>query len=359
MKRIAVGLIAFTVLAVAYPVFGCTGFAVYRGQPIYGMNFDYPETEIRLMIEEGEGTELFTMQFQQGDGFASTVGMNASGLFASSQMQFPEQTGQSSRGADELFFFELFNCIRSCGSVADVLDFVENKRLRQWSGVTLHNLMADAAGNAFIAEAGREQNEFSPIDGDFIVMTNFKNFDFKDKTLDQVYGAGADRYVTACEYIDENLEGFGIDQAFETLRLTTQEGSYPTLCSMVFAPKEQSVYVVLHRDFDRIWKISIPDSTIETDRGFDTDMRFYIPQDGVMASDLIDGNIAAYEIYAGPEESDATAVETDDGTVQADTGEEAADSTGSPGWYWVAGTSIALAVVLTIGILIRKRRKAA
>lgn len=356
MKGIATVLIASAVLMTACPVFGCTGFAVYGGQPVYGMNFDYPATEIRLMIEEGDGTDYFTMQMQQESGFLPTVGMNDKGLFATTQMQYPEQTGQSSRGADELFFHELFGCIRSLGTVADVLEFVGDKRLRHWSGVTLHSLMADADGGAMIAEAGRERNEFLPMDGGFIVMTNFKNSDFKDKELTQIYGAGADRYAAAYRYIGENIEDFGIDQAFEALRLTTQEGSYPTLCSMVFAPEEQSVYAVFHRDFDRVWKVSIPDGTVETYRGFAQDMKCGIPGDGVTASDLMEGNLAACEPYDGPEETDAGAVEADTGTGETGAEEAGADNPVS-GWYW-AVVVLAAALILGIGVLVRNKRKA-
>ena len=351
MKKLAVVLIVLAGLCIACPVFGCTGFAVYGETPIYGMNFDYPPTELKWVAWREDDTGVFAMFLQTEDGgFLPTVGMNDQGLFSSVQMQYPQEAGRRSRGENDLYISELLDCLNDYGSVDDVLGMLDGKRLIQWPDITLHTLLADAAGNALIAEAGETHNEIIPMTGDFIVMTNFKNADFRDQPYDRVTGVGADRYKTASHYIREQ-DGFGIDQAFETLRLTTQGGSYPTLCSMVFAPEEQSVYVALSRDFDHIWKVSIADSTIETYWGFDEDLKFYIPEDGVTASDLMAGDFAAYKVYTGPEEASAV-------TGDTDAGAEEADSTGSPipGWYWAAGILLTLAVVVMIGILVRKRR---
>jgi len=346
MKRITGILLMFAVLMIACPVFACTGFAVYGGEkPIYGMNFDYPQTELRLTVTENRCQRYFAMEFFDGNGFQPTVGMNDRGLFTSLQMQIPEQTGQNRHTAEELFVHELLSCIRSYGSVEGVLEFVGDRRLVQWNGVTLHALVADAGGGAMIAEAGREQNEFLPIGGDFIVMTNFQNAKFKDKSYKQVYGPGEDRYITAYAYIDENAGDFGLTQAFEALRLTAQDGRSPTLCSMVFDPEERCVYAAIHRDFEKIWKINIPEKSIETYRGFDTDMKFHIPKDGVIVSDLTAENLAAYEVYTEPNPDTGvsnTAEKNMDGSVSV--------------WYWMAA-ALAAAVLLSIGILVRNRRK--
>ena len=341
MKRMISVLIVFAVLAIAYPAFGCTGFAVYGEHPIYGMNFDYPQTEIRLVAGNDGDISFFAMFLQTADGgFPPTVGMNGRGLFSSVQMQYPAETGQDSRGEDGVYVSELLDCILEYGTVDDVLLLLDEKRLVQWPDITLHTLLADAEGNALIAEAGEKRNEIIPMTDNFIVMTNFKNSYFRGQPYDRVTGVGADRYRAACQYIRENQESFGIDQGFEALSQTIQGGDYPTLCSMVFTPEEQSVYVALHRDFDRIWKISIPDSTIETYRGFEKDMKCYIPEDGVTASDLMDGDLAAYETYAGAEE--------------ADTG-----SADSPTLVWYRAAAIlAAAALLAIGVLVRRRRKA-
>ncbi len=70
--------------------YACTSFAVYSAETWYGMNFDYPEVELRFTLNRAGELKLFQMEFRQGDGFVPTVGMNSAGLFASCQMLYPE-----------------------------------------------------------------------------------------------------------------------------------------------------------------------------------------------------------------------------------------------------------------------------
>lgn len=289
------------VLAVSYctinPVFSCTSFAVYSEEAVYGMNFDFPETELRFVVEQGNDMNVFFMQFKEGNSYQPTVGMNEKGLFASIQMQYPQITGQNGRGSDELFVPELAGYIGEHNHVKDVLQALERKTLVQLRDLTLHNLLADPEENAVITEVGENGNELLPCSGNFIVMTNFKNSDFKDKPYDKITGTGADRYIKVYNYISENMEHFDSDKALEGLKMTVQHKSFPTLSSMVFVPSEKCVYVALHRNFDKLWKISIADKTIETFKGFDINLKYRIPQKGILASDLIHDNYEKVEPY--------------------------------------------------------------
>jgi hypothetical protein len=358
MKKIVILLIVFALLACACPAYACTGFAVYGDTPIYGMNFDYPLTEVRLAIDQNSSIAYFAMEFEQEDGFVSTVGMNGQGLFSTLQMQYPEAAGRQERGGDELFVPELLYMIGEYATVDDLMRSVGDRRLLQWSGVTLHSLLADPTGSALIAEAGDTQNEIMPMEGNFIVMTNFTNADFRDTPYDQINGVGAGRYITACEYIQENQDGFGIDEALACLQATTQEGGYPTLCSMAFAPEEQCVYVALHRDFDAIWKISIPGKTIETYRGFDEQLTFKIPDDGVLASDLMHGSYDKYDPVQEPEEIGTEETSAQAGEVPAE--DAAADNAAgqSQGLMYVAIVLAAAAIAASSMVMQKKRREA-
>lgn len=340
MKKLVIFVIVIGVLALPSPALACTSFAFYGGDtPVYGMNFDYTPVAVRLSIEESGGPAYFSMQFAQGGRFSSTAGMNEDGLFTTLQMQFPELSGQDDCSIDELLVPEIYDCVGRYATVDDVLGFLEGKRLRQWSGVTLHSLLADATGSAVIAEAGDEENEFTPIDGDYIVMTNFKNADYRDVPYDEAVGIGADRYVTAWEYIRDHRDDFGVEQALECLRSAAQGGDYATRCSMVCVPGESAVYVALERDFDHIWKISIPERSIETYRGYGESMKFMIPGDGVPASALMDGDYAGLTPYEEAEPASAGEAPANQGLL-------------------IAALILAAVVIVASGVTMQKRRRA-
>jgi len=296
-------LILMVVFCTIYPAYACTSFAVYSDEPVYAMNFDYPETELRLVVEESKKMNVFFLQFMQGGRYQSTAGMNEKGLFTALQMQYPQLSGQSSRSGDEMFIYELAWSIDSNENVEDAMKALGNKRLVQMKGLTLHTMLADPEGNAVIAEAGIDGNELIPITDDFIVMTNFKNSDYKDIAYDKIPGIGSDRYIKAYEYISGNRDSFHFENALEGLKMNVQDGgSFPTLSSIVFVPAEKYAYIALHRDFDRLWKVSVEDKTIETFRGFEKHVKIQIPKNGVLASDLMNGN---YEKYKLIDESDS------------------------------------------------------
>ena len=130
-------------------------------------------------------------------------------------------------------------------------------------------------------------------------MTNFKNSDYKDVPYNKVAGIGSDRYKMLYKYILDNKENFDINDALKGLKMTAQDGryGYPTLCSMVFEPKTNSIYVALNRNFDKLWMISIDNKTIETYKGFEKKMKFHMPKEGVIASDLLNENYKNYKPY--------------------------------------------------------------
>lgn len=287
------------------PALACTSFAVYAQEPIYGMNFDWYNSEFRFIVPEeslssGENLEIFILGFDYYGSPVSTLMMSNDLLVATQELR-PTQPGKSeltNLPADEILVNDLLRQVLLIQmqepnlDVPEVLNSIRDKKLVQWEKMSSHTLIADPHGNAAILEVGEVENNVLPITGDFIVMTNFPNSDFLGKSYDQVAGTGADRYITAHEYIDQHLDSFDIDHAFEALKRTTQTN---TLCSMVFAPEENYVYVALNRDFDKLWKISITDRTMETYRGFKKKVRLHIPDDGIIGADLLAGNYSDYQ----------------------------------------------------------------
>jgi hypothetical protein len=300
VRKFLFGITAFLLFSITVPIppdretcgcaplspFGCTSFAVYADEILYGMNFDYPEVEIRFSIHDHNAMKVFWMEFQQGEGFGATVGMNSEGLFASCQMLFPERESGTKSNERDVYAWEVFDeALFGFASVAEVNEFISERRVIDWV-VTLHDLFADVHGDAMVVEVGDQENVITRIEDDFIVMTNFPNADFSDASYAEVEGVGADRYKLAYEHILNNLETFDVETGLEVLERAVSTADYATLSSMVFDPGTGEVYIALDRDFTRIWKVSIGDETIETHAGFDRFESMKLDASGVLASDL-------------------------------------------------------------------------
>lgn len=264
----------------------CTSFAVYSGETIYGMNFDYPEVEVRLRVRSEGDLRIFELEFQKDGLFIPTVGMNSAGLFASCQLQFPEASPARPSGPNPLFVPHAFRmAISRYRTVSEVLEFFEDRTLAYW-WQTLHNLYADRNRDAVVAEVGEGVNRLTSIEGDFIVMTNFPNADFAGLPLTEINGVGADRYRIAHQAIAADLQSFTWEKAFVVLRKTASSGYWPTLCSLVLGPERGEIYVALNREYDRIWKISLNAATIEPLFGPNEGKASELPPGGILASEL-------------------------------------------------------------------------
>ena len=266
--------------------FACTSFAVYTDQPLYGMNFDYPEVDVRFTITTSGDKKIFQMEFMQEGEFVPTVGMNNAGLFASCQMLFPEVEPSAGSEGKDVYTWQVYReALSNFNSVADVYAYLQDRRVLHW-GVTLHDLIADEAGDAMVVEVGEKENLITLMEGDFLVMTNFPVAEYQGGSYKDVEGAGADRYIAAYENIQENPSAFQVNQALETLELALSGGEWPTQASMVFDPLMDEVFIALKGDFTRIWKVSIEDEIIETHAGFGEAFQMPFGPSGVLASDL-------------------------------------------------------------------------
>jgi len=185
------------------PVEACTSFAVYEGKTLYGMNFDFQDTNLLFSVETVNGIKAFSMAFQAGDEFVPTVRMNSYGLFLSEQMQFPEMEKIKELKGNQYYIGDVGPKVATYENIASVLNFIGDKQLVN-RNVTVHHLIADTAGEAAVVEAGDTSNRVVKMDGNYIVMTNFTQADFVGKLTSQINGTGSDRYKTACDILESN-----------------------------------------------------------------------------------------------------------------------------------------------------------
>jgi hypothetical protein len=148
-------------------------------------------------------------------------------------------------------------------------------------------LFADTKGNAIVSETDNNENIIVGMDHDFIVMANFANNSLAGKHCEEAVGVGAERYKIAHDYLSKNKNDFNVDKGLELLGMAyCQDPGCSTLCSMVFHPRTNSIYIALNLNFERVWKVSLGDGVLETHSGYDKYSQIHLGSEGILSADL-------------------------------------------------------------------------
>ena len=269
----------------------CTSFSVYsQEKAIYGMNFDAEEIDLKLKVNSYNDLNLFYFSGLLDNKYRDIAGFNSEGLFICTQAVEYSSGFKSSCNENDWFAFDIFDeALKKTRKTSEFFEIL-NKRVISYPrnplfpDLGLHTIIADKTGDAFILEEGNDTNIVSPSHNDFIIMTNFPNGDFKDVNYNKVYGIGADRYIYAHEYIQNNIHSFGINEAFEVLNKTSQMN---TLCSIVYEPLKNEIYISFKKDLSKKWKISIIEKTIQSLDGFLSNNKIQFTNEEILVKDLI------------------------------------------------------------------------
>lgn len=268
----------------------CTSFAVYApDNMIYGMNFDTDEIDLKLRVLSYKDRNIFYFSGLIGGNYRDVAGFNSEGLFICTQAVQYSPGIHSSCDVNDWTAFAIFDdVLKNCRKASEFMEILKKRNISYprnplFPDLDLHTMIADQTGDAFILEVGKEENVISPIKNKFVVMTNFPNGDFKDVDYDKVYGIGADRYICAHEYIQNHLHSFGVHEAFEALSNTHRED---TLCSIVYVPIKNEIYISFKKDFSKKWMISLSDKTIQSLNGVFSNNIIHITGEEVLVKDL-------------------------------------------------------------------------
>ena len=269
----------------------CTSFAVYsQEKAIYGMNFDAAEIDLKLKVNSYNDMNLFYFSGLLDNKYGDIAGFNSEGLFICTQAVEYGPGFKSSCNENDWFAFDIFDeALKKTRKTSEFFEIL-NKRVISYPrnplfpDLGLHTIIADKTGDAFILEEGNDTNIVSPNHNDFIIMTNFPNGYFKEANYNKVYGIGADRYICAHESIHNNIHSFGIKEAFEVLSKTSQEN---TLCSIVYEPLKNEIYISFKKDLSKKWKISIIEKTIQSLDGFLNNNKIQFTNEEIFVKDLI------------------------------------------------------------------------
>jgi len=285
----------------------CTSFAVYYDRPIYGMNMDDPERERKFKITtlkcnkkcndkrlcekcilKNSNVIRFHCQIKNGNSFLENACMNNFGVFSNYQILVPNNEIKLDKPKLSIPIGKIFYQSQVYSKdINDIIDIIGNKTIYSNFKSGLHNMFADKNGNAFILERSEKGNELNFLKDNFILMTNFPIYEFVGKPYLKVIGVGEDRYKIAYKEIKNHKKNFDFIQGFKILeKAKNTSKKCPTVCSMIFDPIELNVYIALFGVFDKIWKISILNNTIETYKGFNKQCNFKLGPKGILSSQL-------------------------------------------------------------------------
>lgn len=269
----------------------CTSFAVYsQKRAVYGMNFDTDEIDLKLKVSSYQDMSIFVFSSLMENKYRDIAGCNSEGLFICTQAVEYGPDFKSSCDENDWYAFTIFDeALKQTRNTSEFFELL-NKRVISYPrnplypNLGLHTMIADKTGSALILEEGNGTNTVTPIDNDFIIMTNFPNGDFKESNGNKVYGLGSERYICAHDYITNKMHCFGVNEAFEVLSKTSQKN---TLCSIVYEPLNNEIYISFKKDLSKVWKISIIEKTIQSMDGFLNNNKIQFTNEDMFVNDLI------------------------------------------------------------------------
>lgn len=267
----------------------CTSFVVYADRPLYGMNFDFPDVELKFEIRSGQWGKGFYLCFLWDGRSPAVSGVNAAGLFSAAQIlvaPFEVVTR-----ADETLVSpsEVFTRALDTGQrVDDVLKILAGRRLGYTTERKGHQLYADRFGEACVLEPGPERDLIYRYQGPFAVMANSPIRREMDRAARHRTRLGVDRYQVATQFLEGRWADFTWDDGFELLERTALcRGRFRTQCSMVCDPLAGQIYLTLGRNFKQVWKVHIQSAEVESFSGFGQQRRLPMAQGAVTSTELL------------------------------------------------------------------------
>jgi hypothetical protein len=266
----------------------CTSFAVYSRQPIYGMNFDFPEVELKFDIEPAEAGEVFYLSFLWNGRYRRVAGVNSAGLFAAAQILVAQFEIEPQPGDFPITPYELFaGSLETGRQIDDVLNILGNQRLAYTTLRKGHQLYADVNGHTCVIEPGPKSNRIYALSASNTVLTNNLFERQQVRAAAAMQRLGVDRFQIARQLIDERSANFTIADGFELLRRTLlTRGRFTTQCSMVVDPGETAIYLSLKRDFQHLWRIDLTEHILQPVNGALKAPCRPIPAGGLTSADL-------------------------------------------------------------------------
>lgn len=132
-------------------------------------------------------------------------------------------------------------------SLDDAIHIVETEKIVYAPDATMQAMLSDQNGRVLIIEPGIgyriEEKKYS-------LITNYSVI--SPETTRPYIVPGDDRYERAKQWLDRQQGEVTVKNALELLEYVKQEGIWATRVSFVYSVKENTVYYILDRDFERV-----------------------------------------------------------------------------------------------------------
>ncbi len=226
----------------------CTSFIERRDSVFVAMNFDNNGMPFNLKKDFNS----FVVFVDGGRGKYPSFGVNSDGTFINNLMVDTNGKGLYKRASKKVTHTSKLtgDVLNGIIKPDEISRYLENIEVVNGPDFSVHNMIADRLGNAWIVEPGRGVICSPAKETPNYVMSNFSLCDYKESG--ELKGDGLDRYQTAKKLLDKS-DDLDVDSAFQILEAVKQSsGEWTTSFSMVYSQKENAVYYCLNGDFKNI-----------------------------------------------------------------------------------------------------------
>lgn len=261
---ITLALALILALLIPAPVHPCTSFADYSAEPIYGLNFDSQDHDLRFMFYEGYGFDVLAFEFFQDDQWNRMAHYNTKGLHNAGLLLYPARTTVPKGPATDKEITEIGVWMYELQTIDAFRERIEKTRF--YEGPVRGHEAVYGPEYGLYCEAGPDANyvQRSEPKG-FLVLTNFEMRKFHGQPPEKYYGVGDSRYRAALSSLKVGRDA-GIMNAQSAMGIlqnaASDAGDFKTRCSMIFQPNDLTLTVAYDRNFDKRFVISLKDKTV-------------------------------------------------------------------------------------------------
>lgn len=227
----------------------CTSLAVNRKKTIIGWNLDLLGMEHRVR-PSAEG--VFIEIRDEKEGWLPLFGANARGDFVGMPTCWPFDARSDPTGEGENLLLLDIDLLLQRRTLREILDVANQRPVFSVPGVTFMSALSDAEGNVLHIVPGQGSRYYEKPD--HCILTNFSPF---KGDAEKHPWMGWDRYQTAEAMLRNASDDFDASDCFAVLRAVSQEVC-PTVVSMVFEPREKTVFWCENRDWDNMRQKTFP-----------------------------------------------------------------------------------------------------
>lgn len=254
-------------------------FVVFSKDTYYGMNLDNSSGELRFRINQENKQRVLFIDVLKSDGYYTIAALNDKSIFTTYQntIQNANPIYLAPQQFESLFGELLYEKIRIPDPTQPSFDI--NSLLIQGT----NQIFASEFQKSFIIESTNQIPLVSNRNKDWMILSpNDTSATNLQPTLDP--SQPNQQRIRVEEEIRKYISDFSVMDGFKVLQ--SAQLNQENTASMVFDPSTNEVYIVLDKDFNKIWMINLDGATIETYSGFDKYHKGNIPELGITTNDL-------------------------------------------------------------------------